>query len=543
MGIYSRKNSSMLKTTFLVIILTLQVISSKNMKTNTKKSDATRSESVVSHCNKKFRERVLKVESKLSKIKAHKGPSELNQHKLNFKNFIMDRSVKKEDTVTPNKHNFSSFLSLKNKKYFPSADHPGNFLVRDYVKNINDIPVDGSAKKTWSSTYWAMRNAMLAVRYDRTSRNTIGEWDAYSESFDYKYTYSESVSMFDQPDEYLRMMARGQNKQEYIDEVMSPAEKWDICFDDTSFTFTNWMRWKSDQHTQDGDIPSWYGICHGWAPASYYFNAPTKPVTLLCADGKTEVTFLPDDIKAYASMFLAEADYKTRFVGSACPYDDPDDIEADPSTGLYTDTRCSALDPGAFVIVLGNEIGINQKNFVFDPEPDGEIWNQPCESYSITWYNLKDKYQYGDIYDNMMTIDDLYSSTNWFLSFVYDQAPSDAYYVVGAYIDVTYGVETEAVKATYTLPDETLTGEYLAAIYLDKNYNIVGGRWKYNTHPNFAWKVDESVTPKGINDDYVKSFSGTSEELRNIASYAIESANNGQPLFKVVEYLVDESSR
>jgi hypothetical protein len=542
MSIYSRKYSCILKPAILLIFLIFQVISSKTLKPSREKYGSPGSKSNLNNRNKKFKQHILDVEDKLKRAKHTKKSSDFNQHKLNFKQFIMERSTRKQEE-TSNRNNFLSFLSVKNKKYFPSADHPSNFFDRSYTKNIKRIPTEGMAKKTWSSTYWPMRNAMLAARYDRTSKNTIGKWDPYSESFRYKYTYSESVSMFDQPDEYLRMLDSGRDIQRYINDVMSPAEKWDICFDDTSFTLTNWMRWKSDQHSENGDIPSWYGICHGWAPASYIFDTPIYPVTLLCADGETEVTFLPDDIKAYASMFLSEADYETRFVGNACPYEDPDDIEQDPYTGLYTDPRCSALDPGSFVIVLGNEVGINKKNFVFDPEPDGEIWNQPCESYSITWYNLENKNTYDDIYSNMIEIDELSRSSNWFLNFVYEQATSDVYYVIGANIDVTYGVETEAVKATYTLPDETKKGEYLAAVFLDRNYNIVGGRWKYNLHPNFAWKIDDDSTPKGIKDNIIKSFSGTSEELRNIASYAIDSANNGQPLLKVVEYLVNQSSK
>ena len=43
------------------------------------------------------------------------------------------------------------------------------------------------------------------------------------------------------------------------------------------------------------------GICHGWAPAAFMVQRPTKMVEVLAADGKTKIKFYPSDIKALAN--------------------------------------------------------------------------------------------------------------------------------------------------------------------------------------------------------------------------------------------------
>jgi hypothetical protein len=470
--------------------------------------------------------------------------TDLFQYKFNFKKYIMDRSVSRanrdpQSQESYNKSNFYSFLTMK--KNYEEFDKPEKFFTTAYKKNILDIPMTGTGLEPWSSTYFPMRNALLAVRYDRGPKNTIGVWDSKLQKFSYKYTYQESKAKFKQPEDLQKVIDSQSDLEKYINDYFSAAEKYDFVTNDTQFTMTNWMRWKSDQFVKKGDIPSWYGICHGWTVASYYYTKPMKPVTLIAADGKTRVTFLPQDIMGLASQFWANADYQTRFVGSPCPYEDSSLIEKDPMTGIYTDPKCASLNPGAFITIVGNQIGIRKLNMNFDPNPDGEIWNQPIKSYSFDWYNLEDNYIYSKLEDNYLSMNAVKSSKNDFLKFVYKQATSEVVSVVGAYIQITYTVETEATKSSTPSPNAFRTGEYLAAVFLDKNGNIVGGVWKYNIHPNFAWKHEETVPPKGYSDDQVTSFTGSSSSLRNVAPYARSAARYGQPLKKIVDYLVEKS--
>jgi hypothetical protein len=549
MGILKQKNSSLLKALFILLLFIFQSYSilSVNQNRFNSKEDKVVDEDyfrnqVVQRRNELFRYVINSVEERLRNIQIKKTPSELFWYKMNFKKMIMERSIVSNNSKA--RQNFLSYISLSKSNLldFSASEKPETFLNGDYVKNISEIPTTGEGAEPWSSTYWAMRNGLISARYDRTASNTIGEWEPKTQRFTRKYNYTESISKYKQPDEFNSKVRAKQNIEKYINDNFSPSEKWDMLFLDTQFTMTNWMRWKSNQYVKNGDIPSWYGICHGWSPASYYFKRPCKPVTLYAADGKTKITFLPDDIKALASQYWANTDYKTRFIGTTCPYDDPTKIQKDSSTGLYTDPKCTSLDPGALLIILGNQMGIKKLNFVFDPNPDGEIWNQPVKSYSVDYYNLNDNFIYTKPTDNYLDVKQLSTSKDLFLKFVGTQAPPDAVWVVGAYFQIVYGLEVEASKTSQSLPNAFRTGEYLAAIYLDKNKNIIGGRWKYNTHPNFAWKYEETIPSKGLFDDQVKTFNGSVSNLKSVAGFAKKAAQYGQPLLKVVEYLVEKSA-
>jgi hypothetical protein len=283
--------------TYLIIIFTLKLLYAISSQNFCKKNSSNLSNNFVGAIlrkrNESFSGLLRSIEEKLYKIQILRQPEPLDllKYKLKIKNFFFNRSqVARNLNVLnlPNQSNFYSFIGVKNKKDFSTSDNPSNFFEEDYVKNINQIPLKGTGdKKPWSSTYWPTRNSLLAVRYDRTSKNTIGKWDQLKKKFSYKYTYSQSIALYSQPSEYLRFISQGGDKQKYIDNFMSPAEKWDILFNDTSFTFTNWMRSESGKKAKNGDIPKWYGICHGWCLASYYFNSPKNPVTLPSADGNT----------------------------------------------------------------------------------------------------------------------------------------------------------------------------------------------------------------------------------------------------------------
>jgi len=135
---------------------------------------------------------------------------------------------------------------------------------------------------------------------------------------------------------------------------------------DFNYTLTNAQKMVGFGYVaKNGSIPGWFGICHGWSPASYSFPRPNKTVTLTAADGQTRVTFLMEDIKGLTSLFWANANYYTDFVGSICKYDSIDDIPKDNVTGLYTDVTCSSVNPGALLLTFGNQIGILKKKSYF----------------------------------------------------------------------------------------------------------------------------------------------------------------------------------
>jgi hypothetical protein len=108
-------------------------------------------------------------------------------------------------------------------------------------------------------------------------------------------------------------------------------------------------------------------------------------------------------------------------------------------------------------------------------------------------------------------------------------------------MEVCYALESAAVKGPTPLNDFYKADQYVAGIELDANNNIIGGEWMFNKHPNFAWKIDESVNPTSLNDDKVK-FSGNVADLRRMTNFAAQTSSGGQVLRAIVDYLITKAA-
>ena len=129
--------------------------------------------------------------------------------------------------------------------------------------------------------------------------------------------------------------------------------------------------------TEGRCIPTWWGICHAWAPASITVPEPINPVT------RNGVTFEVNDIKALATIAFDSTN--SRFVSLRCNEDaSSDDIEYDgydrPSG---SDAECADTNPGTYHVLLTNYLGLRDLSFVEDRTWDDEVWNQPLRAYRI----------------------------------------------------------------------------------------------------------------------------------------------------------------
>lgn len=124
-------------------------------------------------------------------------------------------------------------------------------------------------------------------------------------------------------------------------------------------------------------IPSWWGICHGWAPYAFSEPAATRPVT------KNGVTFYPGDLTALMSFVYGE-ELPTKFLSSRCNREG-DKVGRD-NTGRIRDdaAECRDMNPGTLFIVASNFLGLQQRGFVEDRTFDLQVWNQPVQGYDVT---------------------------------------------------------------------------------------------------------------------------------------------------------------
>ncbi len=134
-----------------------------------------------------------------------------------------------------------------------------------------------------------------------------------------------------------------------------------------------------DGQTSGRCIPTWWGICHAWAPAAILLPEPKKAVTY------NGVEFKIQDIKAL--LTLVHDRTETKFVSLRCDsLNSEQEINFDkygrPSGGASN--NCRDTNPGTFHVLMSNYLGKQGASFVYDRTWDAEVWNQPLRGYQIT---------------------------------------------------------------------------------------------------------------------------------------------------------------
>ncbi len=123
-------------------------------------------------------------------------------------------------------------------------------------------------------------------------------------------------------------------------------------------------------------IPTWWGICHAWAPGAILSAEPQKPVTV------NGVTFKVNDIKALLTLIHERVE--TRFVSLRCNKDEArKEIEYDDA-GRPKQGECIDTNPATWHLLATNYLGVKRQSFVMDRTYDDEVWNQPLRGYRVT---------------------------------------------------------------------------------------------------------------------------------------------------------------
>jgi hypothetical protein len=122
-------------------------------------------------------------------------------------------------------------------------------------------------------------------------------------------------------------------------------------------------------------VPTWWGICHAWAPAAILEPEALHPVT------KNGVEFKVNDIKALVTLVYNRS--ASKFVSLRCNKQ-KDEINYD----LYDrptsdDAECRDTNPGTYHVLLANYLGLMGQAFAEDRTFDWQVWNQPIRSYKV----------------------------------------------------------------------------------------------------------------------------------------------------------------
>ncbi|KAI9915182.1 hypothetical protein PsorP6_007695 [Peronosclerospora sorghi] len=240
-------------------------------------------------------------------------------------------------------------------------------------------------------------------------------------------------------------------------------------------------------------VPTWFGVCHAWAPASCLEPEPICPVE------RNGVIFEPYDIKALITMAYDGSKISSVFLGSRCNSNDRTHNKTD-QYGRYEDPRRLDISPSLFHLLATNVLCLFNHTFVVDISSGMEVWNQPARKFQILrmywmtpteaakkYFNV-DKYPFNDAATKIAVITSRFS---WVAE---------------------SGVNGPLVS-TGLVDKYTKSADYDYILETDETYKIWGGEWlgesKYN-HLDFAWLPaqtpdNSTVTAEGIVYAEVKS--------------------------------------
>lgn len=124
-------------------------------------------------------------------------------------------------------------------------------------------------------------------------------------------------------------------------------------------------------------IPTWYGLCHAWAPAALLEPEPLRAVV------EGGVVFQPADVAALlAWTYHGSLRDTVRQLGERCEAP-PSDLDVDDD-GRLVDDRCRDLNPGSLFVVLANLLGLRGTGLIVDRDVGREVWNLPVQRYRVT---------------------------------------------------------------------------------------------------------------------------------------------------------------
>lgn len=359
------------------------------------------------------------------------------------------------------------------------------------------------ASQPWSDSYWPTYAGQIANRYadpDFASTNSWRENASYLES----------------------RIGKGD------EEELSPAEKYDLLVGDTNFTLTRSMIRTGE--LLGGQVPTWFGLCHGWAPASFMMKRPVRAVKAVTPDGR-KLTFYPSDLKALATLLWANGAPETRFIGGRCEKD---------SAGR--DPDCFDTNPATWHLAIVNQIAVSRRSFVMDATASKEVWNQPVFGYNYKLINpLTGKTEQKLAAAKVRREDyrgDKFAS----------RRDASAVAIVNVLMEVKYMAETGPSHnpTDSAAQDAVMPVYYNYDLELDASDKIVGGEWHDADHPDFLWvpvKDGEATSPgdQGLNRrrDFRRwsPLQPVPAEWRAQAKFSAESE---LPLARVVKGLFSE---
>jgi hypothetical protein len=322
----------------------------------------------------------------------------------------------------------------------------------------------------WTDDYWATYRGGIALRWQKGTNSIQNSKEFVYPLLDLKRLKTMSQAELDR---------------------LSPAEKYDLAYGRYDFPLVK-QQWEEarDLQREMGEIPRWYGICHGWASASLAEPEPGERASIVNPDG-VRVNFFASDIKALLSKVYADGHQAETLVGKRCGTLSHE-ISTDLS-GRVVLPECRDLNPAALHLILAQNLGEKnpslRRGFVIDIAGDVEVWNHPVVGFKVLSSHRR-------IFDRKSDPKRQYRAKN--TAFIVELETSIFY--------VSEGKPSKSpLREANRHFQKSLRLKY--SLELDSKDQIIGGEWTSEDHPDFLWHsnkrpeaVYSPVDPKNVYD-------------------------------------------
>jgi len=422
-------------------------------------------------------------------------------------------------------------MKTKLMQYFDASEFASKHVTPLFsLQEIEKANLENSelATQPWSGSYWPLYQGGVAARYA-------------THDFDHSWsTWKESRQTFQKEGDLKDVL---ENHSSIAVDDLSPAEKYDLLIGDPRTDsersgFLTSAIWLDNERyvNRDGEIESWMGLCHGWAPASLVDARPSHSVEGAALTGE-KVKFYPADLKALSTLLWANGDFDHQFIGGRCGQKNP---KTDPASGRLLDPDCFDVNPAVWHLLVVNQLGVLKRGFVIDATYDYQVWNQPVFSYSYHYFNP----QTGE---SVKTLEDAIVQKNEFTKDKFKNfRAADAVSYVGIEMSIQYTGETWSDHSETDSPeqDQIRTATYLYDLEFNANGDIIGGEWYKNGHPDFVWAANNGAKAMSAVDGMISTPSAWNPQTplpkfwRDLAAKA--ASYGRQPVAKIVEALMSQ---
>jgi len=304
-----------------------------------------------------------------------------------------------------------------------------NRFASGYDYQFQNLPLKGDvdgARVPWSESYWPRNQGSINIRWNAPGKP----------GFDY-HSPSKEELMNMSPSEIAQL---------------SPTEKYDLYRGRYDYPLKNYIA----SSEANRNAPDWAGICDGWSASAIQLREP-KAVTRINPDG-IAIPFGASDVKGLISYTAARQNLQSIVIGRYCPFG--------LSLGF---ANCQDINPGAFHVILANELGIRKTAFPADIDPGKQAWNQPIIGYEFKVLGSA----HSDFSENALRIHSRL-----------------------IYVDELDNSSFEPVTGTPLWKSAVQESDYI--LELDGSGRIVGGSWltKY-IHPDVFWKPTTNIEFSG----------------------------------------------